>query len=103
MPRTHLLAGIFVLAIVATGSATAIGSPPVNWGPWNFGRLPFSSSPTTGIRYPKYNEVYGKATHNSYWFNRNHSLDAFGSGTEELLSDQFLHEHIRAIEIDVHT
>src|SRR5947207_5891447 len=53
--------------------------------------------------YPPYNEVYGIATHNSYWINRGDNLDPRASGTQELISDQFLHDHVRAIEIDVHS
>src|SRR5262249_23691470 len=41
--------------------------------------------------------------HNSYWINRNHFLDPWASGTQELILDQLLHEHARALEIDVHT
>jgi hypothetical protein len=57
----------------------------------------------TTSQYPKYNEVYGVATHNSYWLNRSDKADFFASGTQELLSDQLLHEHIRAIELDIHS
>src|SRR5204863_7800144 len=56
-----------------------------------------------GELYPRYNEVYGTATHNSYWLNRSDRADFFASGTQEILSDQFLHEHIRAIELDIHS
>lgn len=52
---------------------------------------------------PVYNKVYGIATHNSYWLNRSDQVDYFSSGTQELLTDQLLHEHVRAIEIDVHS
>ena len=55
------------------------------------------------IGYPRYNEVYGVATHNSYWINREASGDLYAGGTQELLSDQLLHEHVRAIELDVHS
>jgi Phosphoinositide phospholipase C, Ca2+-dependent len=54
------------------------------------------------VPYPAYNRVYGIATHNSYWINRSDQQDFFASGTQELLSDQLLHEHVRAIELDAH-
>lgn len=86
--------GVFTLnkpgAINAQGGAVKIAPLPL----WAI---------VSANNYPRYNEVYGTATHNSFWFNRNHLLDLNASGTEELLSDQFLHEHIRAIELDVHT
>jgi len=53
--------------------------------------------------YPPYNRVYGIATHNSYWINRSDQADWFASGTQELISDQLLHEHVRGIELDLHT
>jgi hypothetical protein len=61
-----------------------------------------------GDSHPRFNEVSGTATHNSYWFNRDPSPqlligDPGASGTQQLLSDQFLHERVRAIEIDVHS
>jgi hypothetical protein len=54
-------------------------------------------------RFPRYNGVYGVATHNSYWINRSDQVDFAASGAQELLSDQLLHERVRAIEIDVHS
>ncbi|NJC72032.1 hypothetical protein HC031_20260 [Planosporangium thailandense] len=53
--------------------------------------------------YPRYNEVHGTATHNSYWLNRSDKADFFASGTQELISDQLLHEHVRALELDIHS
>ena len=53
--------------------------------------------------YPPYNKVYGIATHNSYWINRSDQLDLGASGTQELISDQLLHDHVRALELDLHT
>lgn len=50
-----------------------------------------------------YNKVYGIATHNSYWLNRSDQVDYYSSGTQELLGDQLLHDHVRAIELDVHS
>ena len=50
-----------------------------------------------------YNKVYGIATHNSYWMNRSDKYDLYASGTQELISDQLLHEHVRGIELDVHS
>ncbi len=57
----------------------------------------------TAEQFPRYNEVYGVATHNSYWVNRSDKADFFASGTQELLSDQLLHEHIRGLELDIHS
>src|SRR5690349_19720620 len=54
-------------------------------------------------QYPPYNKVYGIATHNSYWINRSDAADIGASGTQELISDQLLHEHVRGLEIDVHS
>jgi len=53
--------------------------------------------------FPRYNQVYGIATHNSYWINRSDQADYESSGVQELLSDQLLHEHVRAIELDIHS
>jgi hypothetical protein len=55
------------------------------------------------VSYPSYNKVYGVATHNSYWINRSDQVDYFASGTQEILTDQLLHDHVRALEIDVHS
>ena len=55
------------------------------------------------VQYPPYNKVYGIATHNSYWLNRSDQADLYASGTQELVSDQLLHEHVRAVEFDVHS
>src|SRR5215831_5255637 len=52
---------------------------------------------------PAYNRVYGVATHNSYWINRSDQQDWHGSGSQEILSDQLLHDHVRAIELDIHS
>ena len=53
---------------------------------------------------PRFNEVFRKATHNSYWIPANNGpgIDPEASGTQERLTDQMLHEHVRAIELDVH-
>ena len=64
----------------------------------------FSAPAARGAdQYPRYNEVYGVATHNSYWLNRSDKADFFASGTQEILSDQLLHDHVRALELDVHS
>ncbi|MBB5421744.1 Ca2+-dependent phosphoinositide-specific phospholipase C [Paraburkholderia atlantica] len=62
-----------------------------------------AKAPSARPAFPRYNQVYGVATHNSYWVNRSDQVDYHASGTQELLSDQLLHEHIRAIELDVHS
>lgn len=56
--------------------------------------------------FPRYDEVYGIATHNSYWTGL-HPRElpwpfARVTGTRERLTDQLLHEGARAIELDVH-
>src|SRR6266571_8351673 len=53
--------------------------------------------------YPPYNHVFGIATHNSYWIDRSDLVDFSSSGTQELISDQLLHEHVRGLEIDIHS
>jgi hypothetical protein len=53
------------------------------------------------VKSPRWNNVFGKATHNSYWFNRNQILDPFASGTEEQLIDQLLFEKVGALEFDI--
>jgi calcium-dependent phosphoinositide phospholipase C len=64
-----------------------------------------AAAPRPGMtgEYPLYNEVYGVATHNSYWLNRSDKADFYASGTQEILSDQLLHEHVRALELDIHS
>lgn len=47
-----------------------------------------------------YDEVYGVATHNSYWVGRRPELAASGSG--ERILDQLLADHVRALELDLH-
>lgn len=59
--------------------------------------------PAGADAFPRYNEVYGVATHNSYWVNRSDKADFFASGTQEILSDQLLHDHVRALELDIHS
>ncbi len=54
-------------------------------------------------QYPRYNDVYGKATHNSYWMNRGDNADIGASGSQELITDQLLHEHVHTLELDLHT
>ncbi len=53
--------------------------------------------------YPTYDQVFGIATHNSYWMNRSDLTDLAASGTQELIGDQLLHEHVAALEIDLHS
>jgi len=50
-----------------------------------------------------YNEAFGIAAHNSYWINRSDKADFGASGTQELIADQLLHDHVRGIEIDIHS
>ena len=51
---------------------------------------------------PPYDAVYGTATHNSYWVERDRLTEKLAHGTQERLLDQLLHERVRAIELDVH-
>ncbi len=51
----------------------------------------------------RYNDVFGIATHNAYWLDRHPGLDPYGSGAQEDLRDQLLHERVRAVELDVHS
>ena len=62
-----------------------------------------TSPPPQPVTFPAYNHTYGIATHNSYWINRSDQVDYFSSGTQELLTDQLLHEHVRFIELDAHS
>lgn len=50
---------------------------------------------------PRWNHVFGKATHNSFHFNRNHLLDLYASGASEQLIDQLLFEKVGAVEFDL--
>ncbi|MDB5281799.1 MAG: hypothetical protein JWO06_874 [Bacteroidota bacterium] len=52
--------------------------------------------------FPRYNEVYQVATHNSYWVKRAHVHEPFATGTQERLLDQLHFDHARALEIDIH-
>jgi len=57
------------------------------------------------IRYPPYNDIHFKATHNSYWVDVFHSStdpDYDASGVQQRLIDQLLHEHVRSLELDLH-
>jgi hypothetical protein len=65
--------------------------------------IPPAAQARAASPYPRYNEVYGTATHNSYWMNRSDKADFFASGTQEIISDQLLHEHVRALELDIHS
>lgn len=51
---------------------------------------------------PPYDAVWGAATHNSYWVDRDRFPEARANGVQERLLDQLLHEHVRAIELDLH-
>jgi hypothetical protein len=63
-----------------------------------------AAAPPQPVAFPAFGEVYGVASHNAYWIARGDPIaDPLGSGTQELLLDQLLHEHVRSIELDVHT
>jgi len=52
---------------------------------------------------PRYNEVFRKATHNSYWVDgAADRADAFAAGPQQRVLDQALFEHTRAFEFDIH-
>ncbi|MDF0666381.1 MAG: hypothetical protein P0119_09985 [Nitrospira sp.] len=52
---------------------------------------------------PRYNQVFRKATHNSYWVNASTAkADAFAAGPQQRILDQALFEHTRGFEIDIH-
>lgn len=56
------------------------------------------------IAYPRLDQVWGMASHNAYWMDRDHwNPEFFATGVEELILDQLLHEHVRSLEIDLHT
>jgi hypothetical protein len=52
--------------------------------------------------YPRYNQVYRMATHNSYWVRRSLAHELFASGAQQRLTDQLLFNQARALEIDIH-
>jgi hypothetical protein len=52
---------------------------------------------------PHYNDVFRKATHNSYWLDvKGSPYDLEASGVHERPLDQLLFEHVRALELDLH-
>jgi hypothetical protein len=54
-------------------------------------------------RHPRYDEVFQKGTHNSYWIDATSGhRDAFAAGPRERLLDQLLFEHVRSVELDLH-
>jgi len=58
---------------------------------------------TSGSDVPRYNQVFRKATHNSYWVNgAADRADAFAAGPQQRVLDQALFEHTRAFEFDIH-
>src|SRR4051812_1309763 len=65
-------------------------------------QAPSGESKFSQINFPRYNQVTRKATHNAYWLNNAPGADAEGSGVQERLLDQMLHERVRSFEIDIH-
>jgi hypothetical protein len=51
---------------------------------------------------PRFNQVFTKSTHNSYWVNNITTDDIHGAGPQQRLWDQLVHEHVRSIELDLH-
>ncbi len=60
----------------------------------------FQGAAAQELTSPPYDEVFGSATHNSYWVGHRYELGA--SGTEERILDQLLYDHVRALEFDIH-
>src|SRR5262249_27361520 len=58
--------------------------------------------PPQNLGFPPFDAVYGSSTHNSYWVDRDGAGERAASGTEERILDQLLHEHVRALELDIH-
>ncbi|HXJ39193.1 MAG TPA: Ca2+-dependent phosphoinositide-specific phospholipase C [Bryobacteraceae bacterium] len=57
----------------------------------------------TAVELPRFDEVFRKATHNSYWVNASSATqDAFAAGPQQRVLDQALFEHVRAFEFDIH-
>jgi hypothetical protein len=63
---------------------------------------PSPLTPRDAGGFPRYDEAFQFATHNSYWVDRGVQGDAAASGVGERLFDQLLFDHARAIEIDIH-
>jgi hypothetical protein len=52
---------------------------------------------------PRFNQVFRKATHNSYWVNgSSFPLDFYAAGPQQRVLDQALFEHTRGFEFDIH-
>lgn len=52
--------------------------------------------------WPKFDEVWRKGTHNSYFTGRwVNNMEVGASGSAQRLTDQLFHEHVRSIEIDI--
>jgi hypothetical protein len=90
----HLLA----IVLIAIGCGQEPHSGPVT-----------AASTGSPLLYPHYNEVFQKATHNSYWVNNKTpgdwpwwDTDPMASGTQERIEDQLLYEHARSLELDIH-
>lgn len=52
--------------------------------------------------FPRWEQTWAIATHNSYWVDRGTPNDAFASGVGERILDQLLGDGARSIEIDIH-
>jgi len=91
MRKAHIAVACLSVAVLLT---CASPRPPVAGG---------AIDTLARVAPPRYNEVWGAATHNSYWMNRTDQADYYASGAQEQLTDQLLHEHVRGLEIDIHT
>jgi hypothetical protein len=87
----------------ALGEALAVGQGPIVSFPPRPGGVVVP--PPIGTRNkPRYDQVFRKATHNSYWINYANATgdDPAASGVQERIIDQLLHEHVRGLELDLH-
>src|SRR5579862_8619420 len=97
----RLTRGRWVAALVLSAIYALVHHPAAIRRARHARRLPIVAQ-VIARAYPPYDAVYGSATHNSYWVNRDDGIETEASGTEERILDQLLHEHVRAIELDLH-
>jgi hypothetical protein len=61
-----------------------------------------ASDPTKACS-PRFDEIFQKSAHNSYWVNNDKTPDdLYAAGTQMRVWDQLLHEHVRSLEWDLH-
>lgn len=103
MVNPDRLARAALIVLLAATASSCAGSSSGDGRGGGGAAPPAAPPPAPPVVFPRYDEVYGTATHNSYWINRNRFLDPFAGGAQELFSDQLLHERVRALEFDLHT